>query len=125
MIELGAMLIDEAHACLATVEEQFTLTLPAEHVGYEALLDLFDSELAAQSELALRDIRENDLSGWQPHHHIREARCTAQRAQYVRDIGRTRERLHRPGGSCDPAEGARIALGRIHPAMERAAHVRA
>lgn len=66
MIELGTVLIDDAHACLATVEEQFTLALPAGHASYQALLDLFDSELAAQSEPALRDIRENDLSAVLP-----------------------------------------------------------
>ncbi len=66
MIELGTVLIDDAHACLATVEEQFTLTLSAEHPGYAPLLDVFGSELAAQSEPALRDIREGDLSAVLP-----------------------------------------------------------
>jgi hypothetical protein len=66
IVELGTVLIDDAHACLATLEEQFTLTIPAEHAGYEPLLDLFDSELAVQSEPTLRDIRENDLSAVLP-----------------------------------------------------------
>ena len=55
-LELGAVLIDDAHACLATVESQFTLGIPEEHPAYRELLDLFSEELSNQSRSAYLDL---------------------------------------------------------------------
>ncbi len=55
-IELGAVLIDDAHACLATIDEQYTLTIPREHPGYEELFALFSEDLQAQSQPGYLDL---------------------------------------------------------------------
>jgi hypothetical protein len=62
IIELGAVLIDDAHACLATVEEQFTLHISREHGAYEALFELFADSLEGQSAPGYRDLQEGDVS---------------------------------------------------------------
>jgi hypothetical protein len=65
-IELGALLIDDAHACLATVESQFTLRIPDEHPAYGELFELFEPDLALQSHAALLDLKEGDSSAVLP-----------------------------------------------------------
>jgi len=55
-IELGAVLIDDAHACLATVDDQYTLTIPREHPAYEELFTLFSEDLQAQSQPGYMDL---------------------------------------------------------------------
>ena len=59
-IEIGALLVDDAHACLATVEEQFTLRVPLAHAAYDGLLNLFEDYLRHQSQPTWRDLREGD-----------------------------------------------------------------
>lgn len=58
-IPLGTVLIDDAHACLAIVEEQFTLQIPRSHPAYNHLIDLFVDDLRAQSPSAVRDLHED------------------------------------------------------------------
>lgn len=65
-IELGAVLIDDAHACLATVEEQYRLSLPSEHPAHEKLLELFEPELSAQSHSSFLDLRAGDSTAVLP-----------------------------------------------------------
>jgi hypothetical protein len=59
-IDVGTVLVDDAHACLGTVEEQFTLDIPNSHVAYDALLNLFRSDLKLQSPARLLDIEADD-----------------------------------------------------------------
>jgi type III restriction/modification enzyme restriction subunit len=59
-IPVGAIVIDDAHACLAVVAEQFTIELPASHSAYGELLGLFDDDLRLQSELGLIEIKGED-----------------------------------------------------------------
>jgi hypothetical protein len=65
-IELGAVLIDDAHACLAAVEAQFTLRIANEHPAYEELFEVFEPDLASQSPAALLDITAGDSSAVLP-----------------------------------------------------------
>lgn len=58
-IEIGSVLVDDAHACLATLEDQFTLTIPRSHVAYHELASLFDDALRDQSPSAVRDLAED------------------------------------------------------------------
>lgn len=60
-IELGSLLIDDAHACLTTVKEQFTLKIPSEHDAYEPLFQLFLGDLTAQSPSKLLDLEAGDF----------------------------------------------------------------
>jgi hypothetical protein len=59
-IPIGSLVIDDAHACLATVAEQFRISLSSAHPAYAPLLELFGSDLASQSESAFLDIQEHD-----------------------------------------------------------------
>jgi hypothetical protein len=59
-IRIGSLLIDDAHACLATAEGQFTLRIPANHEAYTKLLDLFAHDFEGQSQSGLLDIQQHD-----------------------------------------------------------------
>jgi hypothetical protein len=59
-IGIGSIVVDDAHTCLATAEDQFTLVLPSTHQAYKSLRDLFESDLKAQSEISFADIVEGD-----------------------------------------------------------------
>lgn len=55
-IEIGSVLIDDAHACLETTESQFTLKLDGG--AHTKLLALFRDDLAQQSEPALVELEQ-------------------------------------------------------------------
>ena len=59
-IDVGTVLIDDAHACLVTVESQFTLSVPAGHGAYAELLDLFGDDLKGQSAPGYLDLLDGD-----------------------------------------------------------------
>lgn len=61
-ISVGTIVIDDAHAALATAEEAARLAIPAKHETYKPLLDLFEEELKAQGLNAYLDIRDGDRS---------------------------------------------------------------
>ena len=59
-IPIGAVVIDDAHACLATVAEQFSLKIPVANSLYGQLLDLFNDELEKQSYASLLEVKSGD-----------------------------------------------------------------
>lgn len=59
-IRLGSIVIDDAHACLATVADQFRIRLSDGHPVYKPLLDLFEEDLDLQSSSTLLDVKDND-----------------------------------------------------------------
>ena len=59
-IKLGTVLIDDAHACLATVEEQFEIRLPATHPTYSPLLSLFGPSLRQQQPASFLQMKDGD-----------------------------------------------------------------
>jgi hypothetical protein len=59
-IPIGAIVVDDAHACLATVASQFSLRLEADHPVYKELLALFREELERQSPVSVLDIEAGD-----------------------------------------------------------------
>jgi Helicase C-terminal domain len=61
-IDVGTVLIDDAHACLTTVEDQFTLRVPNSHGAYNKLLSLFEDDLRSQSPPGLSDLKAGDRS---------------------------------------------------------------
>ncbi|TJZ95651.1 DEAD/DEAH box helicase [Actinacidiphila oryziradicis] len=61
-IDLGLVVVDDAHAALATTEGQFRLTIPALHPAYEALLAMFSADLQHQSAKGWQDIQAGDYS---------------------------------------------------------------
>jgi tetratricopeptide (TPR) repeat protein len=61
-IDIGTLLIDDAHACISTVEDQFTLNIDSSHEAYDPLLELFSAELSHQSKPGYLDIKHGDPS---------------------------------------------------------------
>ncbi|HEX6665816.1 MAG TPA: DEAD/DEAH box helicase [Solirubrobacterales bacterium] len=58
--KMGAVLIDDAHACLATVDEQYTLTIPQEHAAYDRIFELFTADLTLQSHPGFLKVEGGD-----------------------------------------------------------------
>lgn len=57
---VGAFVIDDAHACLETVREQFKIRIPAGHPLHAPLVALFENDLRGQSDGALRRLKMGD-----------------------------------------------------------------
>ncbi len=62
-VRLGAFVIDDAHACLAVAEDQFSLALPREHAAYSKLQTLFDEDLRSQSLTGAVEIEQGSGRG--------------------------------------------------------------
>ena len=58
-IALGTVVIDDVHACLATVEGQFTVQIDRAEPAFQPLLDLFGDDLRTQSETSAQEIIDN------------------------------------------------------------------
>lgn len=61
-IRIGSIIIDDAHACLATVADQFKIRLNSLHPAYKPLLELFADDLEQQSDQLLLDVKAEDPS---------------------------------------------------------------
>jgi hypothetical protein len=59
-IRLESIVIDDAHACLTTVADQFRIRLSHDHPAYKPLLDLFEENLDQQSSSTLLDVKDKD-----------------------------------------------------------------
>ncbi|MEY9252337.1 hypothetical protein ABH989_006196 [Bradyrhizobium ottawaense] len=53
---LGTVVIDDAHACLATIEGQFTVRIARSEPAFQPLLDLFADDMRTQSETGTQEI---------------------------------------------------------------------
>ncbi|MFD6057850.1 DEAD/DEAH box helicase [Rhodococcus wratislaviensis] len=58
--DLDVVIIDDAHAALASANNQFSASLPADSGGYGELLALFGSDLQRQSPKAYADLVDGD-----------------------------------------------------------------
>lgn len=56
-IDVGTLLIDDAHACLQTAEDAFSLRVPRNEEAYSSLLALFSDSLSQQSPVAVLDLK--------------------------------------------------------------------
>ncbi len=59
-IKLGSVVIDDAHACLATVQDQFRISFEADHAVYKRLLKLFGDSLSQQSATFTSRLKQGD-----------------------------------------------------------------
>ena len=59
-IELGAVVIDDAHSCLDIAREMTTLQLPADHKATQRLIALFEEDLKFQAPGSFRRLMEGD-----------------------------------------------------------------
>lgn len=64
-IDLGVVVVDDAHSALAITEGQFRLTVPRSHPAYQKLLDMFEADLKQQSTKVWEDIRDSDYTAVQ------------------------------------------------------------
>ena len=74
-IPIGCIVIDDAHACLGVVHDQFSIRSTIGNPIYTGLLALFEEDLKAQSPTGLLDVKAGDPSvvmavpywAWQAH----------------------------------------------------------
>lgn len=69
-ISVGAVLIDDAHACIDSIKDSFVINLrhnqANEANAYSEIIGLFENELRAQGEGTFEDIRRNDYNSYLP-----------------------------------------------------------
>ncbi|MGG1314169.1 DEAD/DEAH box helicase [Cohnella laeviribosi] len=76
-IELGAVLLDDAHACVAKARQNSTILVSHEHPLYQRLLPLFEDDLKGQSSGTFALLKDGDPSvymrvpywAWMNRHH--------------------------------------------------------
>ena len=59
---IGSLVIDDVHAALATAAEQFTVSVPRSSQLYNALFELFESDLRQQAPGAVAALKADDNS---------------------------------------------------------------
>jgi replicative superfamily II helicase len=59
-LKIGAVVIDDVHACIATINEQFRIQLPNTHKAYHAIFDIAKSDLQRQSPARFLDLKNGD-----------------------------------------------------------------
>ena len=60
-INIGSIIIDDAHACLDTIEEQFTLTIDSKNTVYQEIYKLYKDSLSSQCP-----IKEAEIDNGEP-----------------------------------------------------------
>jgi hypothetical protein len=79
-VPIGAVVIDDAHAALATTRKQLSLELESDNQGFKDLLSLFENDLREASEEAYMDVRDDRrgtplrLPFWAWRKHLTQAR---------------------------------------------------
>ncbi len=59
-IPIGALVVDDAHASLGTVGDQFTLKVPTGHAAFTRLFEIVKPSLVQQSALGVLDLEAGD-----------------------------------------------------------------
>ncbi len=57
---IGTVIVDDAHACIATISDQFRIRLPNTHDAYKAILKAVASDLKRQSPSRYIDLEASD-----------------------------------------------------------------
>ena len=57
-LPIGSLVVDDAHACVSTIEEKTTVCIKHDHPLYTDILDLFESALLQQSSAQLMDLKD-------------------------------------------------------------------
>jgi hypothetical protein len=57
-IDIGTILIDDAHACIEKIEEQFTLSISRSNESYLDIFNIFKQDLQIQSQSIIADIED-------------------------------------------------------------------
>lgn len=59
-LEIASIVIDDAHACINTIESQFTIKVDSTHQVFTEILALFRNDLQKQSEASLLELESGD-----------------------------------------------------------------
>lgn len=59
-IDIGTIVIDDAHACVSTITQQFRIDIPNTHVSYKKILDILTEDLTGYNPARLLDIQSGD-----------------------------------------------------------------
>ncbi|WP_103908305.1 DEAD/DEAH box helicase, partial [Dehalococcoides mccartyi] len=59
-INISTLIIDDVHACIESIEQQFTLTIDSKSNGYKELFNLFEIGLQKQYPTSFPDLVEGD-----------------------------------------------------------------
>lgn len=65
-IPVENIVIDDAHACIDSIKDSYTIKLSSDHPAYMEILDLFASELEEQGAGTYADIRRKDFGAFLP-----------------------------------------------------------
>jgi hypothetical protein len=65
-IQIGSIIVDDVHACLDTIEQQYTVNIPVSHQLYDKIISKIGEPLKSYQEQAYVDIIENQ----DPRHNI-------------------------------------------------------
>lgn len=65
-IKISSLIIDDAHACLQTVEEQFTIDIPAGSAAYQEVFNILRDSLKDQCESKAIEIESGDPVAYLP-----------------------------------------------------------
>ncbi len=59
-LRIGSIVVDDVHACIATVSDQFRIELPNTHAAYQKILKICASDLKRQSHARFLDVDASD-----------------------------------------------------------------
>jgi replicative superfamily II helicase len=60
------IVIDDAHACIDSIKDSYTIKLSSDHLAYKEILELFSTDLEEQGAGTYADIRHNDIGAFLP-----------------------------------------------------------
>ncbi len=63
-LSIGSLLIDDAHACLDTIEKQFTLVISNDNVAYNEIFNNFRESLSKQCKAKITEIESGEPSAY-------------------------------------------------------------
>ena len=63
---VGAIVIDDSHACIDEIRDAFTIRLPSDHAAYLELLQLFQDDLRAQGAGTYAELRAGQYGSFLP-----------------------------------------------------------
>lgn len=63
-ISIGSVIIDDAHACLSTIEEQFTLSISRSNPAYNDLFRMFENSMITQGSAKTLEISNGDPNSY-------------------------------------------------------------
>lgn len=63
-VGIGSLMLDDAHACLSTIEEQFTLNIDRQNIVYQEIYECFKEDLFRQCETKAFEIENSDLDAF-------------------------------------------------------------